>query len=468
MAEVEEALNETIKAIDGFQFVSKPPMGKEKNEHTVLIKVGVNWGHYLYPTVTSWESVYALTKMCLTQPKIVKVIIGDESGIENRLWGGTTKHNFEQTRILHAAVLAGLEHATSLEASDSSKFKGAKELLKRARMGHKVTFAQGDTDSQKMIDTALQAGVEIIAFDEDEKDEKKEYKKEYKLISIPDSEKIKHFTNGALVSKTVDEEVTDIINLPKPPGRHLIMGNTGLSGALKNHIGLLQADERMRRLHGQWHRFPRKNEGQDEDDYLRSLRDLREKLAKDKSGRAGRKFARSLRVNWKEQGGAMPFHEAMVEIYLAFADKERFSATDMRWTVSSLGPDFGDTIDIGAVIAARDPLTLDVLAGAFLKRRYEEIGSWIDALKPGGDTFSEYLAGRTWLRKCTPFDLKTHIAANSYGVGPIDLDDIDFKGFESSGFRVREIDALALYLQGRRRSRVTKGRKAPAKMEAVG
>jgi hypothetical protein len=140
----------------------------------------------------------------------------------------------------------------------------------------------------------------------------------------------------------------------------------------------------------------------------------------------------------------------------------------MRWTVSSFGPDLGDTIDIGAVIAAEDPVTLDVLAGAFLKRRYEEIGGWIDALKPGGDTFSEYLAGKTWLRKCTPFDLMSHIAANSYGVGPIDLEDIYLKGLESSGFRVREIDAVAWYLQGRRRSRVPKRRKAPARMEAAG
>lgn len=248
VAEVEEALNKTIKAIDGFQFVSELPKGKEKNEHTVLIKVGVNWGYFLYPTVTSWESVYAVTKMCLNQPTIVKVIIGHESGIENRLWGGTTKHNFEQTGILHAAVLAGLEQAASLEGADPAKFKGAMELLKRARKGHKVTFDRGDTDSAKMIDMALQAGVDIIAFDEEE----------YKPIPIPDAEKIKHFPKGALVPKIVDEEVTDIINLPKPPGRHLIMGNTGLSGALKNHIGLLQADERMLRLHGQWHRFPSK------------------------------------------------------------------------------------------------------------------------------------------------------------------------------------------------------------------
>ena len=91
------------------------------------------------------------------------------------------------------------------------------------------------------------------------------------------------------------------------------------------------------------------------------------------------------------------------------------------------------------MIAAKDPVTLDAVAGAFLKKRYEEIGNWFDALKLGGDTFWEYLAGKTWLRKCTPFDLKSHIAANSYGIGPIDLDHIDFKGFESSGFRVREI-----------------------------
>ena len=449
VAEVEKALKKTIhgiNGIDGFAFLSERPRGKEKNEHTVLIKVGVNWGYFGYPTVTSWESVYAVTKMCLQEAKsreaTVRIIIGDESGMENKEWLGTTRHNFEHTGILRAAVLAGLEQAASLETADPDKFKGAGELLKQAREGHKVTFDEpGDPLSAQMRQMACQAGVEVVPFDE----------QECVTIPIPGRTKSKHFPDGARVPRIVDEEVTDIINLSKPPGRHLIMGNTGLTGALKNHVGFIKADDRSL-LHGDWHRFPARKEGQDADSYRRSLTDLGKKISADRSGRTGRKFARSLGVQGKKHERANhPFHEKMVEIYLAFKDKERFSATDMRRTVSSLGPDFGDTIDIGAVIAARDPVTLDVLAGAFLKKRYDEIGSWFDALKPGGDSFSEWVAGKTWLSRGTPFNLKSHIAANSYGIGPIDVDHIDFQGLEDSDFRISEIEALARYLQKGRR-----------------
>ena len=145
----------------------------------------------------------------------------------------------------------------------------------------------------------------------------------------------------------------------------------------------------------------------------------------------------------------MEFHEKIAEIYLAFADKERFCATDMRRTMSSLGPDFGDTIDIGAVIAASDALTLDAIAAAFLKKRYEEIGTFWDALRTG-DTLLEYLAGTTWLKKGSPFDLKSHIAANSYLLGPIDLGHIEFEELERSEFRVSEIKGLVRCLEGRR------------------
>ncbi len=403
LEEVEAALKKVIGDIEGFDFLSKIPKGKEKNEHTVLIKVGVNWGQLCYPTVTSWESVYAVTKMCLREAEdrgaTVMVIVGDESGIENDLWDGTTKKNFEHTKILHAAVLAGLEHAASLEVADPVNFKGAGKLRKLVREGHKVTFDDGDTLSKQMRDMASQAGAEIIGFGSKDED--------FIQVQIPAGEKLSRFKEGIFIPKIVKERVTDIINLPKPPGRHLIMGNTGLTGALKNHVGLLKASDRSRVLHGE----------------------------------GGR-----LLGSWSEHGPGMGFHEKIVEIYLACKDKERFSATDMRQTVSSLGPDIGDTIDVGVVIAAKDPVTLDALAGAFLKKRYEEVGNWFDALKPGGDSFLEYLAGKTWLRKCTPFDLKSHIAANSYRIGPIDLDHIDFKGFETSGFRVRELDAVAGYL----------------------
>ena len=289
LKEVETALAKVIGDVDGFDFLAKPPEGKEKNEHTVLIKVGVNWGGILgYPTVTSWESVYAVTKMCLEEAKDrganVRVIVGDESGIEINLWEGTTMHNFEHTRVLHAAVLAGVDHAASLEAEDPAKFEGAGELLKRMREGYEVTKEKEDTLSQQMIEMADKAGVEDhrIRITKDEG---------FHPNSHPGREKVKHFKEGIFVPRIVAKEVTDIINLPKPPGRHMIMGNTGLTGALKNHVGLLKPSDRLSELHGE---------------------------------------AGPLLGSWSERGPGMGFHEKIVEIYLAFKDKERFSAADMR------------------------------------------------------------------------------------------------------------------------------------------
>jgi uncharacterized protein (DUF362 family) len=439
VAEVEAALRRTIEEISGFDFLSSPPQGKGRNEHTILIKVGVNWGHFLYPTVTSWESVYAVTRMCFDRARdsgaAIRVIVGDESGIETKLWAGTTMRNFEHTGILHAAVLAGLEQAVLREAAEPRRFRGARDLLGLVRSGHRVTLDREDAESRKMVAMARQAGVEIIGFDE----------VEYHRIPVPGA---KHFQDEILVPQIVADEVTDIINLPKPPGRHLIMGNTGLTGALKNHIGLLAGSDRAPALHGPFDRFPAINEGQDGDSYVDSLKALKKAIAADKGGEVARRFAHSIHFDWEADGPGISFHEKVVEIYLAFADKERFSACDMRRTVSSIGPDLGDTMDIGTVIAAKDPMTLDAFAGAFLKRAYVEIGSAIDALKPGGDTFLEYLAGKSWLRRGTPFDLLTHIAANSYGVGPIDLDHIDLRGVERSGFSEREMEALIWYLEG--------------------
>ena len=235
----------------------------------------------------------------------------------------------------------------------SSKAQG--KLLKLVHEGYEVTNEKEDTLSKQMIDMATQAGVEIIGFGSEDKD--------FIRIPIPAGEKAKHFKEGIFVPKIVAEEVTDIINLPKPPGRHLIMGNTGLTGALKNHVGLLKASDRSRVLHGE----------------------------------GGR-----LLGSWSEHGPGTGFHEKIVEIYLAFKDKERFSATDMRETVSSLGPDIGDTIDIGVVIAAKDPVTLDAVAGAFLKKSYEEVGNWFDALKPGGDTFLGVLGRENLVEEMHP------------------------------------------------------------------
>ena len=438
VAEIEAAISKTVSAIGGFDFLSRPPQGRTGNEHTILIKAGVNWGQFLYPTITSHESVYALTRMCFQEAEkrgaAVEVIVGDESGIEIVLWGGSTMENFQHTGILQAAVRAGLERAASLQATQPDKFAGARDLLKLEHEGQKVTFDPKDGNSVKMIEMARQAGVRIVAFDQVARQQ----------VFIPAA---RHFIAGILVPRIVAEEVTDIINLPKPPGRHMIMGNCGLSGALKNHIGLLAGPNRSPGLHGPYDRYPPPGEGQTREAYLENLKTERQALLEDKSGTAARKFAMDVMFNWENFAPAMPFHEKIVELYLAFAGKERFSVADMRRTVSSIGPDLGDTIDIGAVIAAKDPTTLDVLAGALLKRAYREIGNAFDALKPGGDTLLEYLVGKTWLENGTPFDLMSHIAANSYGIGPIDFAHIDLKDDGNSGFSPVEIEAITSYLR---------------------
>lgn len=437
-ADIEAAITKTVAAIGGFDFLSRPPQGRTGNEHTILIKAGVNWGQFHYPTVTSHESVYALTRLCFQEADkrgaALEVIVGDESGIEIVLWGGSTKKNFQLTGILQAAVRAGLERAAALQPAQPDKFAGARDLLKLENEGKKVTFDPKDGSSVKMIAMAQQAGVRVVAFDQEVRQQ----------VFIPGA---RHFTEGIQVPRIVAAEVTDIINLPKPPGRHMIMGNTGLSGALKNHVGLLAGEKRSPGLHGLSHRYPPPMEGQTNESHLESLKARGQALLRDKSGQAARQFAMDVMFNWDDFAPGMPFHEKIVELYLAFAGKERFSIADMRRTVSSIGPDLGDFIDIGAVIAAKDPTTLDVLAGALLKRAYGEIGNTFDALMPGGDTLLEYLVGKTWLQDATPFDLMSHIAANSYGVGPIDFAHIDLKGAENSGFSPKEIEAITSHLR---------------------
>jgi uncharacterized protein (DUF362 family) len=430
-AEIEAALRKAIQAIGGFDFLSRPPAGEAENKHTILIKAGVNWGQIGgYPTVTSSESVYALAKMCLQEAEArgaaVVVIVGDESGIEIKLMGGTTMGNFEFTGILQAAVLAGLERAAALAEREPERFQGAREMLAAVQAGQRVTRT-----SEAMLEMAARAGVRVVPFDE----------VEHKLIPIPGS---RHFPDGILVPKFVVEEVTDIINLPKPPGRHLIMGNTGLTGALKNHVGLLAGSHRSPGLHGPHDRYPRPAAGQTGSSYLESMKALGAALVADASGKTARKFALDVMFNWDAFAPDLPFHEKMAELYLAFAAKERFSVADMRRTVSSLGPDMGDTIDIGAVLAAKDPLTLDVVAGALLKRAYLNMG---EVVAPGGDTLLEYLVGKTWLKDGSPFDLMNHIAANSYGLGPLGLAHIDFLGLEDSGFSPGELAEITSHLR---------------------
>jgi hypothetical protein len=431
---IEAAIQRSVAAIDGFAFLASPPAGATANEHTVLVKPGVNWGHFGYPTVTSWESVYATVKMTFAAAEAsgaaVKVIVGDESGAEIKLWGGSTMANFEQTRILHAGVLAGLERAAAREASEPHTFAGAGALLAVARGRERIMRAD-----REMIAMAEKAGVRVIGFDE----------VEHTRIPVPGA---RHFKDGILVPKIVAEEVTDIINLPKPPGRHVLMGNTGLTGAVKNHIGLLGALDRIPALHGPYDRYPAMERGENGDSFVDRLSTYQNRIKAGGIGEVAKELLDKSQLDWRGGAPGITFHEKVVELYRAFADKERFTLTDMRRTVSSLGPDLGDTLDIGAVIAAKDPVSVDVLASAFLKRAYEGIGDFGDAAKPGGDTVVEWAMGKAWLRQAgaTAFDLLATLAANAYGVGPADREHLDMRNLDGSGFSAEELRGLDKHL----------------------
>lgn len=437
--EVEAAMRQAIKAIDGFSFLSRPPAGHSDNKHVVLIKPGINWGQFGYPTVTSWESTYASTKMTLEEGARrgaeVEVIVGDESGIEIKMWGGSTLKNMEHTGILHGAVLAGLERAAQLEVAQlhaknpSAELQGAGQLLARARKLDRIGL-----DDKDMIEMARRAGVRVIGFDE----------AEHTRIPVPGA---RHFKDGILVPRVVAEEVTDIINLPKPPGRHMIMGCSGLTGAVKNHVGLLGASDRSPALHGPFDRFPALNDGETGDSYLDRLGAYKRKFEAGEGAEVARELATKTKLDPKGMGPGGVFHEKLVELYLAFKDKERFTVTDMRRTVSSVGPDLGDQVDVGAVVAARDPVTVDALAGALLKKTYDDMGGPLDTLAPGGDTFTEYLAGRTWLGEGSAFDVTSHIAANAYGQGPVDLEHVDLLNADDSGFSGDELERMRAYMK---------------------
>ena len=110
--------------------------------------------------------------------------------------------------------------------------------------------------------------------------------------------------------------------------------------------------------------------------------------------------------------------------------------------MSSVGPDIGDTMDIGKVIATRDAATTDIIANTFMKDAYEKMGvderttndlhlpswlkdkvdkaaDWFKVALPGGDTPSEYFYGKTWLEEgATAFDTLQIRAAMSYGISP--------------------------------------------------
>jgi hypothetical protein len=449
-AKVYAAQKTAIDSIGGFDFLSKPPEGKTANDHTVLIKPGVNWGINGYPFNTSAESTYATTKQTLEEAEKrganVKVLIADESGIECKAWGGTTMGNFELCGVLDGGVRAGLERAMTLEKKGDPKFAGAKKIWDSLVDGNgaerKVKLADKDA-----IAMAEKAGVKFAGFEEGE----------FVRVPVPDIAPgmpgNKHFPDGILIPKVVQDEVTDIINAPKPPGRHALMGCAGLSGAMKNHIGLLASSDRVPMLHGPLDRVPGLNSGKLGPAWRDEFKEISDRLNDPKLSREDKAVLLNQlngQAKWdlnNENGPNMMLHEKIAELSSVFAGKERFHIADMRRTVSSVGPDIGDTIDIGKIVASKDGATVDIVANSLMKNAYDHLGDpkkpshdlnlgnlfkhpgeWMKNTLGNADTPTEYFYGRTWLEKdATAFDTLQIRAAMAYGLTPLSLDQIEFK-----------------------------------------
>ncbi len=490
---------EQTDAISGWDFF------KPGQTHNVLSKPGINWGINGYPTVSSWESVYASALGTLQRGKErgadVHVTVADESGIENKDFGRTTMDNMEDTGILGGAVLAGVEQsfrdqglagdaahqaavahladalrAAGVEVPDNATAADVAPLVRRTHRG--------------LIDRAEQAGVSVIPLDEQATRILKPVVKGEDEPLLPGEARVtqeqfdamKHFQDGIRVSTALDD-VTDIINLPKPPGRHGIMSNCGLTGAGKNYIGLMHGTDRSENLHSKWARTPPRRDGEDAGSYVERIKEFVEFLgprgvnredlkrqsdvSKDVAGvgdwqahedellqtaeewvlnmkSEGQKLANE--KGNEAEGPGQQWFEKLAELQLMFQDKQRFVFTDMRQTVGSFGPDFGESLDVGKAIASDSSAVVDALASAEIKDAYERSGHGFGGVDevaelenaPEGllglphrllgrvrsamSTGYKEAQGAGWMRGGDPFTLKNHAAFMSIpGLAPADM-----------------------------------------------
>lgn len=415
-ARVFDAMKRAIDAIDGWAFL--------RGTHTVLVKPGINWGVAGYPSVSSPASISAAVTLALSEGARrgarVRVIVGEQSGVEMKAWGGSTLENMVHTGIYDGAIRAGVAWAAERERGGDRAHVGA-GLVLAAIDGEKIGLSH--TDAARV---AALAGVTCEGFEH----------APHVQIPVPSA---RHFVHGIHVPEVVANDVTDIVNVPRPPGRHVLMGASGLTGAVKSHVGLLGAVDRVPGLHGPFDRYPGLSDGAHATDGFRAhLRRLAERVANDESRAIIDELRTHTRWDADAMGPGAVFQEKLVELYLAVRDKERFSVTDMRSAMSSMGPDIGDTIDVGCVIAASDPVTLDVIAASALKARYERIG--LSTLVTLADTPAEYLAGKSFLPDgAGALDLVAMRAAMTYGVCPLSRDAIELF---ADGFSPDELSTL--------------------------
>jgi uncharacterized protein (DUF362 family) len=426
--EVFAAIKLAIAQIDGWAFLSRPGTPR-----VVLIKPAINWGVTGYPSVSSPESIYAVTRLTLEEAAArdvpVRIIVGEQSGVEIKLWGGSTLANMEHTGILDGALRAAVDWAAAREAGGDLRHAGAGLVLASVE-GRRASLR--DTEAVRI---AARAGLVVEGFDH----------APHVRVPVPGG---RHFPEGILLPEVLAREVTDLVNVPRPPGRHVLMGGAGLTGAVKSHVGLLGASDRVPALHGPFDRYPALGAlGVDSDGFAAHLRHLADRVARRETSALLAELRASARVDPEALGPGAVFQEKLVELFLAVRDKERFSVTDMRRTMSSMGPDLGDTIDVGLVIAASDPVTLDLIAASALKHRYEQIG--MRSMATLVDTPGEFLAGKGFLPDgASAFDLLQIRAAMAYGVAPLGPASIDLA---ASGFGPGEREAVTARLESGRR-----------------
>ena len=519
--EVKKVFLEQTEAINGWAFF------KPGETHNVMVKPGINWGINGYPTVSSWESVYAAASTTLEKGleagSKVKVTVADESGIENKDFGRTTLDNMEDTGIYGGAVLAGVEASFRKQglrgvAAHDAAVKHMADALRAAGVTVPANAKAADVaplvrrNHTDLVKLAEQSGVVIIPLDQQETMTLKPVAKGPGEALAPNEanmtpeqlKAMKHFKDGIKVSVAL-KDITDIINLPKPPGRHGIMSNCGLTGGVKNYIGLMAGVDRSENLHSKWARTPPQREGESAGNYVDRIKEfvgflgdrgVNQKDVKNQKATDGDasglgdwkaneaellRTANEWVTNMKSEGQKLAdkrgneaegpgqqWFEKLAELNLMFKAKERFTFTDMRQTVASFGPDFGEKLTVGKAITSDSAAVVDALASAELKRTYDEAGHSFDGTdefaelqRNGGlkgvpavllavvrdamsGTYKQMQAG-AFLRGKDPFKLKNHAAVMSYpGLAPTDMMNVNLKMAPDSVVRSKYLGKRSL------------------------
>jgi hypothetical protein len=521
----------------------------EDEPHPMLIKPGINWGINGYPSVTSWEACYGAAlgtlEKAAAKNKNVPVTIADESGIENKDFGRTTMDNMEDTNILGAGIFAGIEnHYRKQGLSNAEAHQHALNHVHRAMIERERTY-RDDTKREipaspkiedlvplinrhdaDLIALAKEGGVEVLPLDEGPTVILKpvvarrgmKLKENEIPVTRQQYDSMKHFKDGIRVNAHL-LKFKKMINLPKPPGRHGIMSNCGLTGANKNHIGLLAGVDRGVVLHNKFARVPKPRDGEDYGTFTErieqavrwmgtgavNLKGLEDegRLTEEKMNGfdweahyddmvdTGEQWihhlsseAQALADEGKGQQAGGPgqgFFDKLGELELFFKHMTAFTWTDMRQTVSSCGPDFGEQVDVGVSIASDNASVVDAYATAALKQVYDrgrnadgeftDLPSQFEELAKLGDVSQmsflgrlgffrtkfqarmrksvselyESMQGKRFLTRGRPERLKTWVGAMKMGLAPTDMKGVVLK----SGGELIDTDYLGDKTPGR-------------------